>query len=272
MPASAGGGGGRPTPAYAFAPHLPYYHQIQDDLRRRILAGAVAPGERLPGELDLTRRYGVSRPTVRQALQGLVAEGLVHSVRGRGTFVREPLLVDDAGAFTVFPDAGDVDGAQWERLVPPVRMVPPAHVAAALEMGGADEVFAVRLRHASHGRTLAVRTLYIPSAGVPDLLERLAGRPAATVLEQAGIRPARAVQQFQAVACPDDVRDLLDAADGEPTLVWQGVLYAADGSRIAYVRTVFLGRAYVFAIRQERAHAGANGAGLAAHPTEPDTP
>jgi GntR family transcriptional regulator len=63
-------------------------HRILDDLRGVILAGGLAPGERLPSEHDLAERYGTSRPTVRRAIARLKAEGLVVTEQGRGAFVR----------------------------------------------------------------------------------------------------------------------------------------------------------------------------------------
>ncbi|HEX6971060.1 MAG TPA: GntR family transcriptional regulator [Limnochordia bacterium] len=65
----------------------PLYQQLQEILRAEIRQGRLAPNEPLPGEHRLVEQYGVSRTTVRQALQGLVAEGMVVRRQGRGTFV-----------------------------------------------------------------------------------------------------------------------------------------------------------------------------------------
>jgi GntR family transcriptional regulator len=63
---------------------------VADDLRRRIVSGALATGERLPSERQLSAHYRVSTPTLRDALGVLQAEGLVEKVQGRGNFVRKP--------------------------------------------------------------------------------------------------------------------------------------------------------------------------------------
>lgn len=65
------------------------YHRVAADLRREIQDGVYAPGDQLPSETQLIERFGVSQPTVRAAIAVLRAEGLVQSVHGRGTFVRE---------------------------------------------------------------------------------------------------------------------------------------------------------------------------------------
>ncbi|MFJ2020913.1 GntR family transcriptional regulator [Streptomyces nodosus] len=66
------------------------YERIADDLRQRIRAGELKPGERLPAETKLVEEYRKSLPTVRQALGVLQAEGLIEKLHGRGNVVRKP--------------------------------------------------------------------------------------------------------------------------------------------------------------------------------------
>jgi GntR family transcriptional regulator len=66
------------------------YERIADDLRHRIHAGELRPGDRLPPETTLVEQYGKSLPTLRQALGLLQTEGLIEKQHGRGNFVRQP--------------------------------------------------------------------------------------------------------------------------------------------------------------------------------------
>ena len=68
------------------------WQAIAAQLRADILAGRVAPGERLPNEQALAERFGVNRHTLRQAVQALAREGHVQVRQGSGTFVRELVL------------------------------------------------------------------------------------------------------------------------------------------------------------------------------------
>lgn len=68
---------------------VPFYFQIANLLRQKIEVGELAPGEKLPKELDLSKALGVSRVTLRQSLSILEGEGLVTRERGQGTFVTE---------------------------------------------------------------------------------------------------------------------------------------------------------------------------------------
>jgi GntR family transcriptional regulator len=68
------------------APRL-LWQQVADDLRAEMDSGELAADARLPGELELAEQYGVSRDTIRRAIQELVSEGRVVVLHGRGTFV-----------------------------------------------------------------------------------------------------------------------------------------------------------------------------------------
>lgn len=71
------------------SPHVPAYVQIADDLRRKIQQGVLTSGDKIPSESQLCKQWQVSSITARAAIGALRGEGLVHSVRGKGTFVRK---------------------------------------------------------------------------------------------------------------------------------------------------------------------------------------
>ncbi|WP_329565358.1 GntR family transcriptional regulator [Kitasatospora sp. NBC_01266] len=77
------------------------YKQVAQDMRKKIIRGTWKPGAQIPTEDKLTAQFGVSRPTVRQAVAELRTEGLLDVQQGRGTFVRglapdraEPVWID----------------------------------------------------------------------------------------------------------------------------------------------------------------------------------
>ena len=72
---------------------LPLYLQIADELRRNIEESVFNVGDQLPTELELSKRFGVHRHTLRRAVEVLRQEGLVDVERGRGTFVVAPIAL-----------------------------------------------------------------------------------------------------------------------------------------------------------------------------------
>ena len=90
---------------------VPLYYQLQEILKEHIESGTWRPGDMLPSEPELARRYGVSRVVVRQALAILQDDRQVIRVQGRGTFVAEPKLDTRAGGLSrqlIVPRTPDV--------------------------------------------------------------------------------------------------------------------------------------------------------------------
>ena len=66
---------------------VPLYYQLREQIRENILSGKWSYGKELPPELQLCETLGLSRATVKQAMDGLVQEGLIERKKGKGTFV-----------------------------------------------------------------------------------------------------------------------------------------------------------------------------------------
>ncbi|MTH45259.1 GntR family transcriptional regulator [Intestinirhabdus alba] len=73
--------------------NLPVYVQIRETLRKGIAQNVYKQGERLPSENELAGQFNTTRATVVHAMQGLLTDGLIERVRGRGTFVKSPAVV-----------------------------------------------------------------------------------------------------------------------------------------------------------------------------------
>lgn len=83
---------------------LPLYDQIERNLRDLVVNGHLKPGEAMPGEWDLADLYGVSRLTVRRALDELVRQSWLEKKHGVGTFVRQPTMATIAAGKLSFTE------------------------------------------------------------------------------------------------------------------------------------------------------------------------
>lgn len=135
---------------------------IADDLRDRIAAGRLKPGERLPSEALLAAQYMVSTPTLRNALAVLQAEGLVEKVHGKGNFVRRPArrITYVGGRRT--PDTHIVDLAPLSVTVRTTRVRARGRLAALLKMptGGSLTEFLCLGHEGERPHSLA--RIYVP--------------------------------------------------------------------------------------------------------------
>jgi GntR family transcriptional regulator/GntR family frlABCD operon transcriptional regulator len=69
---------------------IPQYKRVYEVLRKQIIAGIFKPGDLLPSENDLCAQYGITRPTVRHALDSLLNEGMIRKHQGKGSLVYGP--------------------------------------------------------------------------------------------------------------------------------------------------------------------------------------
>lgn len=70
--------------------NIPQYRKLYEILRKHIVRGVYSEGDLLPSENELCATYGITRPTVRQALETLVKDGLILKKQGKGSIVRKP--------------------------------------------------------------------------------------------------------------------------------------------------------------------------------------
>src|SRR5258708_38814310 len=112
---------------------VPLYLQLQDILRKQISTKVYKAGGKLPSENELCRNFDVTRPTVRQALEGLVREGLLYKHRGKGAFVTAPPL--PIGLFSI---TGTSDAFAEQKLRVETKVVRIGHSAKCVVAEGSD--------------------------------------------------------------------------------------------------------------------------------------
>ena len=95
------------------------YTDIYDNIKKDIVKGSYKPGEKLPSENDFCNDYGVSRGTVRKALEMLAEEGLVNSLHGKGVFVLENNFITfSVGGLVSFKEASEINKKRFMTTVP----------------------------------------------------------------------------------------------------------------------------------------------------------
>lgn len=236
---------------------VPYYYQIKEELLHLIAEGRFPPGSRFPSEQALTREYDLSRPTIRQALGELVQEGYLVRQQGRGTFVSEPLIVDNAQVFTTLDELHFRASVHHTRLIRCDVVIPSPAAVHDLDLGPEERVYEVTTERSNDREKLAVRTSQVPERLAPDLPAHLSAMSTGTdvysVLHQVyHLSPVGAAQTFRAVPASGSDADRLAIRRGLPVMLWEGLIYAPHGLKMARVRTVFRGDRFSFAIRQGR--------------------
>src|SRR6185437_8310267 len=89
---------------------IPLYYRLREALRARILSGELPVGSLFATEQEVSERYAVSRTTVREAILGLVHEGLLVRKQGKGTFVAARKLEEELGVLVGFTEQMEARG------------------------------------------------------------------------------------------------------------------------------------------------------------------
>ncbi|AXI90281.1 GntR family transcriptional regulator [Streptomyces griseoincarnatus] len=210
------------------------------------LIEARSPGEAVPSERALCARLGVSRPTVRAAVDELVVAGLLVREHGRGMFVAAEKitqeLVPEHAALTV-PQAKGV----WTSRILEFRTLPAgARVGRRLRVSPAAEVrYAARLRLVD-GAPMAIEHLHLPAALVPGLTgaELEQGDLYEHFRDRHGVRVVEAVQSVEPTVVTRAEAELLDVPELSPALLFERLTTDTEGRPVECVRSVYRGDRY----------------------------
>jgi len=221
---------------------LPRYHQVYLVLREQIVDGRFESAKALPGEHELAGAFGVSRVTMRAALDRLVADGLIERQRGRGTFARAGRQARPAARADL---SGLLENLVALGLKTSVRLVELAtnpaapDVAEALGIApGTPVQKAIRVRSVK-GAPLSHITTFVPVAVAAFDRRALSARPMLALLEDAGVEVASADQTLSAKLADHAVAPLLEVELGAALLAVTRIVYGADGRAVQLLRGLY---------------------------------
>ncbi|MEP7355809.1 MAG: GntR family transcriptional regulator [Anaerolineales bacterium] len=234
---------------------IPLYFQLAEHLRGQIELGQLRPGEQLPSERELGEQWHISRMTARQAIMYLVRQGRLLVRPGIGTFVAEPKLTHDTLHLLGFTEEMLRSGqAPSSQVLEQSLAVPPARVAADLNLAaGQPAVKIVRLR-LSHAEPLLLETVFVPAHLAPGL-EHLDLSQASlyALLEQPfELALDHARQSLEVTAASEDEALLFGIPAGTSMLVLEGVTYTADEQPVEAFKALYLGQKFTFTLESQR--------------------
>lgn len=228
---------------------VPRYHQLKEILERRVLAGEFPPGAKFPTEEELCRTYGLSRGTVRQALDKLVGAGLLKREQGKGTFVNPPQKTPVFFRLAGFDEEMKARG--WQPSVKLLsRRVFPAgkELAKRLKIRpGEKAIEIVRLRLAD-GKPVAYETRFLSYKTCPQLLkEDLETQSIHSLLiDKYNIPLRRASYVVEARTLSKKEAAHLQAEEGAAGFAIERITYGADNKPVTWHRMIYRGDVYRF--------------------------
>jgi DNA-binding GntR family transcriptional regulator len=215
----------------------PLYQQIAGVFQERIRSGQWPRRYKLKAESDLAEQFGVSRGTMRQALQALVEEGLLTQVQGRGTFVateagelplaQRLVTMHEVLAATGRPFSTEVLDKEVGRG--------PDNVRALLDLAEDEDLLKLRRRLVVEGEPLVVLDNYVRLEVCPHLEEvDFSQVPLFRAVEDLCGREIGWGQRSFTATLAGDMAAPLEAEESEPVLYLDQVTYLSDGTPLEY--------------------------------------
>ncbi len=221
----------------------PLWLQMRQGIAATIACACLAPGTRLPSEMELCDLFDVSRPVVRAALDALAAEGVVVKEARRRAFVAHPRDELDFAASNIglFGDMTAKGHKVTTRMVAFHRRAPIARESALLHLEPGAEVVHLSRVYLVDDEPMAVGYIALPARRIPgfetvDLTNRSMYR---TLRERYGIEIVRSERWLDAVPLGREHARLLQLREGTPVINIESIGWLADGTPMEYYNSVY---------------------------------
>lgn len=217
---------------------IPPYMQVVHDIRKQILTGTLADGDRLPSVREIAETWDISMATGHKVVATLRADGLIESQVGVGSTVRtrETLHRSAQDRWARMLQTGRIYAPGEYAVITSAGLAPaPTHIADALGLEEGEEAARrERITHNAEDEPISASVSWFHpelATAVPALLEpvRIPGGTPAAIQEATGRAPHSAEDRTWADAADADQAERLGLSAGDPVLVGRNILRDQDG-------------------------------------------
>lgn len=217
---------------------IPLYYQLKTILLEYIREEHSNAQEPIPTEVEISEYFGISRPTVRQAINELVVEGYLYRVKAKGTFLSKPKITQD---FLLTLDSFNNE-MRKKGLIPSTKILQREvvkcddKIAQTLKLQtGSDVIKLTRLRSANNEPIVFVIT-YVPYNICPMLMESdLQNESLYEIIEkECGKLIANATRSLECIIAGEFEAKLLNIEKGVPVQYFESIVYLEDGTPVEY--------------------------------------
>ena len=230
----------------------------QSEARRQVLdlIERLGVGAAIPSERQLSADLGVSRLTLRAALEELAREGYLVRRRGSGTYVQHPKIAQELTMTSFSEDMRRRGMVPGSRTLSLGRELAGARLGRALQVSPSDKILVIKRLRLADGETMAIETLHLPEAIVPGLeakdldngsfYELLAGRY--------GIEIAEGTQAIEPTVTNEEEAKALGVPLHSPAFLFERTSRDAAGRILEFVQSVYRGDRYRIVTELGRPH------------------
>ena len=225
---------GRPDITLDRSSPVPLYFQVAAQFEEAILSGVLGPGERIENEIAMAQHLGLSRPTMRQAIQVLVDKGMLVRKRGVGTQVVHGKVSRSVELTSLHDDLAAAGQDPHTRILTLARVKADEAIASELQVTKGDEVWSLERLRMIGDKPLALMHNWLPVTLIDLEAYDLDSDGLYAVLRRAGIHMRVAKQRIGAAPASQADASVLDEKRGAPLLTMQRTAYDNAGRAVEY--------------------------------------
>lgn len=211
---------------------VPLYFQVSTAIERAIRTGEIPPGARLENEIAIGQRLGLSRPTIRRAMEELVDKGLLVRRRGIGTQVVQGQVTRQVELTSLYEDLKSSHHEPGTVVLEHDTRPADSATAEALRVPLGSDVVHIRRQRSTDGVPVAVLTNFLPLDFADITTEQLEKKGLYEIMRARGVTIRVANQKIGARRAHGDEAALLDIDKGGPVLTMERVAFDSSGAAV----------------------------------------
>jgi GntR family transcriptional regulator len=210
------------------------------DLIQRLGVGTAIPSER-----QLSADLGVSRLTVRAALDDLAREGYLIRRRGSGTYVQQPKISQELTITSFSEDMRRRGMVPGSKTLSMETILAGARLGRSLQVSPSEQILVIKRLRLADGETMAIETLHLPQALVPGLVAKdLSGSFYELLQDRYGIRIAYGTQAIEPTVTNEEESAALGVPLHSPAFLFERTSLDERDRTVEFVHSVYRGDRY----------------------------
>lgn len=231
------------------------YEQLKLSIKDDIINKVYKPGEKMPSEIELGEKYGVSRITVRRAVKELVNEGLLVCKQGKGTFVEYTKTHTQIIGLDGFTEITSLEGHNPETKVLSKNILQAkGEVATFLQLPEGSQVLELRRLMLNDDIPQIIDVAYFPLSIYPDIMNKIYDNVSTyrILKKEYGIVMKKAYKEFSAATANIEQSRLLSCSPGEPLVLVKKVVYDSKDKPVHLSNLYVLSSRIIYTITVEK--------------------
>ncbi len=228
---------------------IPVYYQLKSLILKKIEDGEFPAGGLIPSERDLAEKLNISRMTVRQALNQLVAEGILYREKGKGTFVSK-IKIEQRNIMSFSETARSKGLVPTTKVLRFEKLKVMEEIRELLTLEFDEMVYAVKRLRLANDIPVGIEEDFIPEKYCPGLEKYDLTSSLYRIINEEYGYGITCIDNVIEAAKPDrQERELLNITAGTPVLKISGVNFAGADLKLFYERSVYRSDEYKYNVR-----------------------